>query len=106
MAKDIQLHVFCDTSELAYGAVKSHCSFVISKSRLAAIKTISLPRVELSAAVLGVRLYTMIIKETNLPIQKVLFWTDSTLVLQYLSSVKCSHLGQILNFKKIDPGQV
>ena len=94
LAKDIQLHVFYDASELAYVAVayskfeleleKPHCSFKMSKSRLAPIKTISLPRLELNAAVLGVRLYTMIIKETNLTIQNLLFWTDSTLVLEYL----------------------
>ena len=94
MAKDIQLHVFCAASELAYGALaylkfgfeleKPHCSFVMSKNRLAPIKTISLPRLELNAAVLGVRLYPMIIKKINLPIQNVIFWTDSTLVLQYL----------------------
>ena len=56
----------------------------MSKNRLALIKTISLPRLELNAAALGVRLYTMIIQEINLPIQNVFFWTDSTLVLQYL----------------------
>ena len=96
LAKDIQLHVFCDASDLAYGAVaylrfkfeleKPRCSFVISKSRFTPIKTISLPRLELNAAVLGGRLYTMIIKEINLPIQNVLLWTDSTLVLQYLKN--------------------
>ena len=94
LAKDIQLHVFCDASKLAYGAVaylkfefeleKPHCFFVLSKSRLAPIKTTSLPRLALNTAVLGIRLYTTIIKEINLPIQNVLFWTDSTLVLQYL----------------------
>ena len=67
LAKDI--HVFCAASELTYGAVvylkfefeleKPHCSFVMSKNRLAPIKTISLPRLELNAAVLGVRLYTI-----------------------------------------------
>ena len=63
---------------------KPHCFFVMLKSRLAPIKTILLPHLELNAAVLGVRLYTMIIKEINLPIQNILFWADSTLVLQYL----------------------
>ena len=74
--KDIQLHVFCGTSELAYGAVaylkfefeleKPHCSIVMSKNRLAPIKTIPLPRLELNAAAVGVTLWTMIIKEINL----------------------------------------
>ena len=54
------------------------------KNRLAPIKTILLPCLELNAVVLGVRLYTMIIKEINLPIRNVFFWTDSTFVLQYL----------------------
>ena len=40
--------------------------------------------VKLNAAGLGVRPYTIIIKETNFPIQNVFFWTDPTLVLQYL----------------------
>ena len=94
LAKDIQLHVFCDTVESAYSAVvylkfefelkKPHCSFVMSKSRLASVKTILLPHLELNAAVLGVRIDTMIIKEINLPIQNLIFCTDSPLVLQYL----------------------
>ena len=63
---------------------KSHCSFIMSKNRLAPIKTISLPRLEINVAVLGVRRYTMILKGINLPIQNAFFWTDSTLVLQYL----------------------
>ena len=56
----------------------------MSKSRIAPIKTIYFPRLELNTAVLGVRLYTIIIKEINLPIQNVLFWADSTLVMLYL----------------------
>ena len=54
----------------------------MSKNRLAPIKKTLLTRLELNAAVLGVRLYTMISKEINLPIQNLLFWTDSALVLQ------------------------
>ena len=65
LAKDIHLHVFCDASELAYCAVAylkfefglkmPHYSFATSKNRLAPKKTISLPRLEVNAAVLGVR---------------------------------------------------
>ena len=54
------------------------------KKRLAPIQTVSLPRLGLNASVLSIRLYKSIIKELDLPIYKTTFWTDSTLVLQYL----------------------
>ena len=38
---------------------------------------------ELNAAVLGVRLYKLIITKVDLPIQNIAFWTDSMLVLRY-----------------------
>ena len=94
LASDVQLHIFCDASEVAHATVaylkflfktdKPHCSFFMSKTRLAPIKTISLPRLELNAAVLGVKLYKLIIKEVDLPIQNITFWTDSVLVFQYI----------------------
>ena len=75
---DTELHVLCDASEKAYGAVaylkfqlikdKQHCSYIMTKSRLAPIKTVSLPKLELNASVLGVRLHKSIIKELDLPI--------------------------------------
>ena len=90
----MELHIFCDASEVAYGAVacikfkfkteKDHCTFLMSKTRLAPIKTVSLPRLELNAAVIGVRLYKVIIKEIDLPINEIFFLTDSMLVLQYI----------------------
>ena len=93
-AVDMELHIFCDASEVAYGAVayikfvfkteENHCTFLMSKTRLAPIKTVSLPRLELNAAVIGVTLYKLIIKEIDLPITKIFFWTDSMLVLQYI----------------------
>ena len=59
LAKDIQLHLFCDAPELVCGAVtyikfefeleKSHCSSIMSKNRLPSIKAISLPRLEQSS---------------------------------------------------------
>ena len=93
---EIQLHIFCDASEVAYGSVAylrftlkdgNHVSsFVMSKSRLAPIKTITLPRLELNAAVIGARLSRMLIHELDLPIERVQYWSDSTLVLQYIKN--------------------
>ena len=63
--KSSQLHHFSDASEAAYGSVtylrlvshedRVHCSFLFGKSRVAPLKTISVPRLELSAATVSVR---------------------------------------------------
>ncbi|GBM78178.1 hypothetical protein AVEN_161850-1 [Araneus ventricosus] len=62
---DIQLHVFSDASKKAYGSVVYFrvvrpdgtitTSFVTSKSRVALLKTLSLPRLELMGALLSAR---------------------------------------------------
>ena len=93
-----QLHIFCDASELAYGCVGylrvsfkeggHHVVLVMSKSRLAPIKTITVPRLELNGALIAARLYQFLIHELDLAITKAWFWTDSTLVLQYLYNTK------------------
>ena len=93
---EVQLHLFCDASERAYGAVaylrfcyKSggfHCSFVISKSKVAPIKTVTLPRLELCSAVASVRLYRTVIHELDVPIERIYFWADSQLTLQYINN--------------------
>ena len=61
---------------------------VISKSKLAPLKTVTLPRLELSAAVTAVRLYRSMIHEIDLPVERTYFWTDSTLTHQYISNTK------------------
>ena len=58
-----QLHHFADASQRAYGAVTYlhltdtkgdiHCSFITGKSRLAPLKQLTIPRLELSAAVVA-----------------------------------------------------
>ena len=94
--QEIQLHIFCDASELAYGAVAylrfsyktggHNTSFVMAKSKLAPIKFITLPRLELNSAVTAVRLFRNVIREIALPIEGIFFWTDSVLVLQYITN--------------------
>lgn len=73
-----QLHHFSDASQVAYGAVsylrlvnaqhEAHCSFVMGKSQLSPLKPVTIPRMELSAAVLSTRLDRKIRQEVELPI--------------------------------------
>ena len=68
-----QTHSFSDASSTGYGQVsylrqendkgEIHCSFLMGKARLAPIKQITIPRLELTAAVLSVRVADMLIRE-------------------------------------------
>ena len=53
------------------------------KTKLAIVKAISLPKLLLNAVMLEIRLDKVIIKEVDLPIQNITFWTNSVLALQY-----------------------
>ena len=65
-----QLHIFCDASERIYGAVAYlrtedenhtiHTSFVMARSRVAPKKQLSMPRLELSAALAGAPLSSLL----------------------------------------------
>jgi hypothetical protein len=91
-----QLHHFADASQEGYGAVtylrienkqgEVKCSFVMGKSRLVPIKSVTIPVMELSAAVMAVKLDKMCQAELSLPVDETLFWTDSTCVLKYLEN--------------------
>ncbi|XP_078352443.1 uncharacterized protein LOC144637184 [Oculina patagonica] len=92
----LQRHHFSDASQQGYGAVSYlrslddegviHCSFVMGKARTAPLKSITIPRLELSAAVLASRLDKIIRREIDLPIHESVFWTDSTCVINYIRS--------------------
>ncbi|XP_042895774.1 uncharacterized protein [Parasteatoda tepidariorum] len=68
--KSIQIHCFTDSSEIAYGAViylgftdtnnDISVKFLLSKGRLAPLKKLTIPRLELSAALIGARLISHI----------------------------------------------
>lgn len=94
--KSALLHHFCDASETGYGAVsylrlsnskQEVCvSFIIGKARVAPLKQVTIPRLELAAAVLAVRLDKMLSVELNLNLSESVFWSDSTTVLQYIAN--------------------
>ena len=89
--KSMELHNFADASSYAYAACSYlrlvdtddniFCAFVIAKSRLAPIKAVSIPRLELTAAVLAVRLNALVKGELKFDVCQYYFWIDSTAVL-------------------------
>ena len=91
-----QLHHFCDASEVGFGAVsylrltnseKEVCvAFVIGKARVAPLKHVTIPRLELAAAVVAVRLDKMLSKQLELNLSESVFWSDSMTVLKYIAN--------------------
>ena len=91
-----ELHCFSDASEVGYGAVtylrmvsasqEVHCSFVLGRSRVAPLKLVTIPRLELTAAVVAVRLVDFILHELEYKVDAVQYWCDSTAVLQYIAN--------------------
>ncbi|XP_025997552.2 uncharacterized protein LOC105197924 [Solenopsis invicta] len=92
----IQLHGFCDASEKAYGACvyireqiasdKIGIALVCSKSRVAPMKTLSLPRLELCGAVLLANLMKRVLDSLNIKISQRYFWCDSKIVITWIRS--------------------
>jgi hypothetical protein len=88
---NVVLHIFVDASTTAYGTVayvtsNSHSSMVMSKSRVAPLKKLTLPQLELMAAVTGSRLASYL--SNHLKVTKIVFWSDSQIVIYWLSSQK------------------
>ena len=81
--KLVELHVFSDASEVAFGAVAyiryqlkedGTTAFLASKTHVAPIKrALSIPRLELQGALLAVRLYNTLKKEIDVPVSRTLF---------------------------------
>ena len=117
-----QLHHFADASEGAYGSAtylrminkngEIHCSLIFGKGRLAPLKPLTIPRLELCAAVVASQNDLMIRRELQMPELEVqsVFWTDSVTVLCYLNNEsKCFHTfvaNRIQRIKNVcDPSQ-
>ena len=89
-ATSVTLQVFVDASQDAYGAVvymrsqgvKGNVllSFIASKTRVAPLQSISIPRLELMAAVLGKGLALSIAGILDIDKEFITFWTDNTSV--------------------------
>ncbi|XP_076248154.1 uncharacterized protein LOC143187904 [Calliopsis andreniformis] len=93
----VQLHGFADASEAAYGACiylrsvnkQGSCkvSLLCAKSRVAPVKSISLPRLELCAA----KLLANLLKESrsalsHIRVERTVLWSDSTITLHWIKT--------------------
>ena len=93
--RSLQLHIFVDASEQAFAACAYfrivdrgtvRCCLVASKTKVAPLKPLSIPRLELMAAVIGARLKKTIIENHSLRIQQTFFHSDAGTVLSWIRS--------------------
>ncbi|GFT54633.1 integrase catalytic domain-containing protein [Trichonephila clavipes] len=90
----IESHIFCDASKLAYGAaayVKVRkqnevlVNLITSKTRVAPLKAVTLPRLELLGALVAARLSSRVQEIIRKKKEcKVFHWTDSKIVLFWI----------------------
>lgn len=92
----VDLHAFSDASKSAYAAVvyartvsesgKVYINLLQAKTKVAPLKAETIPRLELSAATLLVKLVDTIKCNTDLNIGRIVYWTDSTIVLAWIKN--------------------
>ncbi|XP_029155164.1 uncharacterized protein LOC114928246 [Nylanderia fulva] len=90
-----ELHGFSDASNAAYAAAvymriislsgEINVNLLMSKSKVAPVKTLSIPRLELSAALLMARLIEFVRNSLHIPDVPCYCWTDSTIVLAWVN---------------------
>ena len=91
-----EIHTFADASELGYGACSyirsfdeddtAYCSLMLGKTRVAPFrKLVTIPRLELQAALLAAKQCKSLKSELGLDCQSYL-WSDSRIVLGYINN--------------------
>lgn len=89
-----ELHVFADASGDAYGTVayvrctyktgEISCHFVCAKTKVGPLQAVSIPRLELMASMLALRLGQCIATALEFDLSTVTFWSDSMNVLCWI----------------------
>uniref|UniRef100_A0A914KSR6 Integrase n=2 Tax=Meloidogyne incognita TaxID=6306 RepID=A0A914KSR6_MELIC len=125
--KEIQLHTFVDASSSAYAAAvylrseseyRAQANIIFSKNRLKPKKggkTLTIPRMELIAILIGIRASDYVQKELKLPVSQTHIWSDSQIALSWVRSSQSqptfvqrrlveirSHEGNIFHYIRTD----
>lgn len=92
----VELHAFSDASQDAIGAAvylrqfneanEMSTSLAYGQAKVALVNPTSIPRLELCGAVLAVQAAQRIIKEIDVKISEVTYYTDSKVVLGYITN--------------------
>ncbi|UYV60184.1 hypothetical protein LAZ67_1000270 [Cordylochernes scorpioides] len=95
----VELNGFCDASQKAYAAslylkvILSNTSaktfLLVAKTRVAPMKVVSLPKLELCSALLLARLVKTVYDNLPLTINEIYLWSDSTIALCWINSEPC-----------------
>ena len=92
----VQFHHFADASTTGYGQcsyIRSvndhgavHCALLMGKARVVPLKPVTIPRLELTAALVAVKVSSVLESELNFSSVTHCFWTDSKVVLGYIAN--------------------
>ncbi|XP_062714917.1 uncharacterized protein LOC134291324 [Aedes albopictus] len=91
----LEIHILVDASDSAYACVAYYrletengiqMAFICAKTKVAPLKVLSIPRLELKAAILGVRMLESIRGYHTYAINRRVLWSDSSTVLAWIKS--------------------
>lgn len=93
---DRQIHVFCDASEVGFGAVSYvrteyadgdlHMGLALSRGKVAPTVHKSIPKLELAATVVGLGVAETLCSSMGIPMVIITFWTDSQVAICWIYS--------------------
>ena len=76
----------CSYLRLVDANGRIHCSLVLGKARVAPLRSVTIPRLELAAATVSVRGASVLKEELDYEELQDLYWTDSKVVLGFISN--------------------
>ena len=112
---------FCNASTVAYAATvylhqqcgeRSTCNLIFAKTRIAPVKGMTVPKLELMAVLIGVRCLTFVKDQLKMNISSVYLWTDSQVVIGWINSEKMlpvfvkNSVNEIKNHKEVTTSYV